>query len=113
MPRARRTMKSFDDATLNERQRVRRPLVAARYRYVRKRWHVVMAIVDAVMGLLVRAAQKLGLAGKKSSREPMPPSAVRRILLVHLDHLGDAIITTAMLAPLRARYAHARIEVLS
>ncbi|NUQ66186.1 MAG: glycosyltransferase family 9 protein [Pirellulales bacterium] len=36
----------------------------------------------------------------------------KRILLVQLDHLGDAVITTAMLPALRRRYPEASIEVL-
>jgi len=37
----------------------------------------------------------------------------RSILLVQLDHLGDALITTAMLPPLRRQYPRASIEVLA
>jgi len=36
----------------------------------------------------------------------------RVILLVQLDHLGDAVLTTAMLPALRQRYPEASIEVL-
>lgn len=37
----------------------------------------------------------------------------RAILLVQLDHLGDAVITVAMLPALRKRYPRASIEVLT
>ena len=43
----------------------------------------------------------------------LPPWEPRRILLIQLDHLGDAILTTAMLPPLRRRYPRATIEVLA
>jgi len=39
-------------------------------------------------------------------------SSVRSILLIQLDHLGDSVITTAMLAPLRRHFPQASIEVL-
>jgi ADP-heptose:LPS heptosyltransferase len=45
-----------------------------------------------------------------------PPSIVaspRSILLVQLDHLGDAVLTTPMLPRLRAAYPEARIDVLA
>ena len=37
----------------------------------------------------------------------------RVILLVQLDHMGDAVITSVMLPALRRRYPHASIEVLA
>jgi heptosyltransferase-2 len=43
----------------------------------------------------------------------LPPDDPERILLVQLDHLGDAILTTAMLPSLRRRYPNAAIEVLA
>ena len=42
-----------------------------------------------------------------------PDQIARRILLVQCDHLGDALITTAMLPPLRREYPNATIEVLA
>lgn len=43
----------------------------------------------------------------------MPLGKVRRILVVQLDHLGDAIITLGMLPALRARCPQAEIDVLA
>lgn len=37
----------------------------------------------------------------------------KRILLVQFDHLGDAVITTAMFPRLKQRFPHARIDVLA
>jgi heptosyltransferase-2 len=39
--------------------------------------------------------------------------APHSILVVQLDHLGDAVLTTGLLAALRTRYPHARIEILA
>ena len=66
-----------------------------------------MAIVDT-LGYLVFAAERL-------VRHPLAPSTnqiPRRILLLQCDHMGDALITTAMLPPLRREYPNATIEVL-
>ena len=40
-------------------------------------------------------------------------AAPRRILVVQLDHLGDAVLTSPMLARLRAAYPEATIDVLA
>jgi heptosyltransferase-2 len=101
-------------------QRVsRRPL--GRYRYVRLRWRVAFAIVDFLGGALfatvrvaadrcARAARRFGLPAAEPSRRPNDPQV---ILLVQLDHLGDAILSTPLLAALRRRYPWASIEVLA
>ena len=92
--------------------------VLGRYRYVRTRWRVLFAIIDALGHWAVVAARlsRCGftaapLDGKVSGTGPN--ETVRRILLVQCDHLGDALITTAMLAPLRREYTAATIEVLA
>jgi len=81
------------------------------YRYVRRRWHVLFRVIDAVGWAVVRA---LGVLGRKilAGTSPPDPESVRRILLVQLDHLGDAVISTAMLAPLQQHFHHASIEIL-
>lgn len=57
---------------------------------------------------MVRTArEKLGVSRPLDAADP------RSILLVQLDHLGDAILSTVMLPLLRARYPEARIEVLA
>jgi len=44
---------------------------------------------------------------------PSPADRIpRRILVVQCDHLGDALITTAVLPPLQREYPNAAIEVL-
>lgn len=101
-------MNESSDTTRSQRihRLRRRPL--GRYRYVRLRWRVLFAIVDflgeAFFGM-ARAIRRLSPAKKVD--QP------RVVLLVQLDHLGDAIISTAMLPALRRRYPNASIEVLA
>lgn len=79
---------------------------AVRYRYSRLRWRLAMRLVDAVGWWLVRLA-------RRTARAPGTGAPPERILLVQLDHLGDAILTTSILPALRRRYATAEIDVLA
>ena len=105
--------RSSDETDSDRIRRLRRrPL--GRYRYVRLRWRLTFAVID-LLGTVLFAAVRLlwrSVAGRttltsKSQRDPQV------ILLVQLDHLGDAIISTAMLSVLRKRYPQASIEVLA
>ncbi|NLX99392.1 MAG: glycosyltransferase family 9 protein [Rhodopirellula sp.] len=82
-----------------------------RYRYTRQRWCALFSAVDVIgstlMGLAMLLARFLPRLGRQHLGDP------KRILLVQLDHLGDAVITTAMLPPLRRRFPDAAIEVLA
>ncbi|MBL8830405.1 MAG: glycosyltransferase family 9 protein [Planctomycetaceae bacterium] len=84
------------------------PRASTRYRYTRRRWHVLFAIIDAVGAWLFALGRYLF-----GSRQLVPLDEVRSILLMQLDHLGDALFTTAMLPALRERFPHARLEVLA
>ncbi|HVX12000.1 MAG TPA: glycosyltransferase family 9 protein [Pirellulales bacterium] len=86
--------------------RLRKPRATGRYRYVRRRWHVLFGIVDWI-------GQRLRAALRRRSVLCSDEGGPRSILLVQLDHLGDAVITAAVLPALRARYPEARIEVLA
>jgi len=79
------------------------------YRYVRLRWRLLFGCIDAVGGLIFALARWLvhPLRRHRSEAEP------RRILLVQLDHLGDAILTTGMFGPLKQRFPQAQIDVLA
>ena len=92
--------------------------VPGRYRYVRMRWRVLFALVDMLGGLAFAAARFVrcllspilpGTRSSQSALEQIP----RRILMVQCDHLGDALITTAILPPLQREYPNATIEVLA
>ncbi|OHB69791.1 MAG: hypothetical protein A2V70_00525 [Planctomycetes bacterium RBG_13_63_9] len=68
------------------------------------------------VGQANRATLPLGLdkpLARCTTASANPHEDPRVILLVQLDHLGDAIISTAMLPPLRRRYPDASIEVLA
>jgi ADP-heptose:LPS heptosyltransferase len=97
----------FATATASERSRPRRRQPLGRYRYVRLRWRVLFAIIDA-LGMVIWGLRRF-VAVTRSVAAARPP---RRILLVQLDHLGDAVISTALLQGLRKRFPRARIEVL-
>ena len=90
------------------RLRKRRP--TGRYRYVRWRWHLLFGLVDRI-GEALRAL--LSLFAVNPIDRDRPPNQIRSILLVQLDHLGDAVITAAILPALRKHYPVARIEVLA
>ncbi|MDR3636726.1 MAG: glycosyltransferase family 9 protein, partial [Isosphaeraceae bacterium] len=82
-----------------------RPVAVGRYRYSKWRWRV-----------LVRAFDTVGSAGMWAWRLARPPRTVaspRRILVVQLDHLGDAVLTSPLLERLRAAYPAAAIDVLA
>lgn len=78
------------------------------YRFVRKRWHVLFAVVDAIGSFVIRLLSRLRKASASSQR----PQDVRRVLLVQLDHLGDAVLTTSVLPGLRDLFPQATIDVL-
>ncbi|HWB13259.1 MAG TPA: glycosyltransferase family 9 protein [Pirellulales bacterium] len=90
-------------------KRLRKRPPTGRYRYVRWRWHTLFAIVD-FLGELLRAVLLKFPAGRNRQDAARAP---RSILLVQLDHLGDAVMTTAMLPALRQQWPAARIEVLA
>ena len=95
----------------------RRPL--GRYRYVRLRWRVLFAGIDCLGTVAFAVARAVrAFVGRLAAGPPESPADVcnndpRTILVVQLDHLGDAVLSTAMLAPLRKRYPFASIEVLA
>lgn len=80
------------------------------YRYTRRRWHYAMALIDwlgsIMFGCAKAIARRRGQADAHSTGEP------HQILIIQLDHLGDAIISLPMLRALRARYPSACIDVL-
>lgn len=82
----------------------------ARYRFVRARWRRLFAVVDALGAIWLRAWRGVFGAAKLKM---LAPESVERVLLIQLDHLGDAVMTTAMFASLRRRFPRAVIDVLA
>jgi heptosyltransferase-2 len=70
---------------------------------------VVFALIDA-LGWLVFAPFKLCLA---VARQVTASHEVRTILVVQLDHLGDAVMSLGLLEALRERFPTARLHVLT
>lgn len=87
-----------------------------KYRYVRRRWRIAFSVIDALGGWIFGAArwllarlQSIGLA----TSEADPPADPRSILVIQLDHLGDALLSTPVFPALRRRFPKAVIEVLA
>jgi heptosyltransferase-2 len=82
-----------------------RPVPARKYRYSRWRWRILVGLLDAIGTLLAGIVRRL-----RRGVEPAPP---RRILVVQLDHLGDAVLSSPIFPRLRAAFPSARIDVLA
>jgi ADP-heptose:LPS heptosyltransferase len=78
---------------------------AGRYRYSKWRWRIAVRVLDTLGALLIGPWRRL-----RPARRVADP---RRILLVQLDHLGDAVLTSPLLERLRAAYPEALIDVLA
>ncbi len=77
----------------------------SRYRYTKRRYRAAFRLLDSVGGLLTNFARCF---------RPAPPrEEPRSILIVQLDHVGDAVLTTPVLAALRSRFPDAVIDVLA
>ena len=82
-----------------------RPITAGRYRYTKWRWRISVAVLDAIGSILIRLWRLIA---------PLPVwTAPRKILVVQLDHMGDAILSSPIFPRLRRAYPDARIEVLA
>lgn len=82
-----------------------RPVALGRYRYSKWRWRVLVRLFDSV--------GSIGMWFWRRARAPKVVEAPRRILLVQLDHLGDAVLTSPLLERLRVAYPNAAIDVLA
>jgi len=120
----------------------RTPKTLGPYRFVRWRWRVLFGLIDSVGYALFAVARAMQGAttvrsagfspsrsalspGDSNGRKPALPAAAgkptgprspsdpRRILIIQLDHLGDAVLSTGFLAGLRWRFPQASIEVLA
>jgi heptosyltransferase-2 len=76
-----------------------------RYRYSKLRWRILVRLLDALGAVMVGAWRALRPAARRA-----PPG---RILVVQIDHLGDAVLSSPMFGPLRAAFPGARIDVLA
>jgi heptosyltransferase-2 len=76
-----------------------------RYRYSKLRWRVLVHALDAAGAVLMGLWRRV--------RPPRPPGPPRRILVVQLDHLGDAVLSSPMFPRLKAAFPSATIDVLA
>jgi len=82
-----------------------RPVATGKYRYTKWRWRIAVRVLDAVGSVLVLLWRLF--------RPAVEVRSPRKILVVQLDHMGDAILTTPIFPRLRAAYPRAEIEVLA
>ncbi len=82
-----------------------RPVRTGRYRYTKWRWRISVAILDAIGAVLMAAWRSI----RPARAVPRP----RKVLVVQLDHMGDAILSSPIFPRLRAAYPGATIEVLA
>lgn len=81
------------------------PVPVRTYRYSRLRWRVMVRLIDAIGSLVMAVVHRV---------RPVPSTeGIRRILIVQLDHLGDAVLTTTMLPSLKTAWPQAEIHVLA
>lgn len=81
------------------------PVPVRTYRYSRLRWRVMVRLIDAFGSLVMGLIRGL---------RPVPATdSIRRILIVQLDHLGDAVLTTTMLPSLKSAWPDAELHVLA
>jgi heptosyltransferase-2 len=82
-----------------------RPVATGRYRYTKLRWRVSVRLLDLV-GSIVMTIWRV-------FRPARVVAAPQKILVVQLDHMGDAILSSPIFPRLRSAYPHATIEVLA
>lgn len=76
-----------------------------RYRYSKWRWRVLVRALDLVGSLCMMLWRRL--------RPLRPVTSPGRILVVQLDHLGDAVLSSPIFPRLRAAFPDATIDVLA
>lgn len=116
---------------------LRRRSPGKHYRYVRWRWRVFCALIDGIGTFLwgvfrllgqrsqegLRSCQRIFLffralvGGKRGllarPKEEKRAQTPQRILVIQLDHLGDAVISQVIFPLLHQRYPEAEIHVLA
>ncbi len=82
-----------------------RPVQVGRYRYSKLRWRLLVRALDSLGTIAVAIFRRF--------RPVRPVTSPRRVLVVQLDHLGDAVLSTPLIAELRLAYPEAAIDVLA
>lgn len=103
----------FEHADAADRVRPRMARSSGPYRFVRLRWRVLFRVIDFLGWFLVRAGRAVRRTFAPAQPEMGTKETICSVLLVQLDHLGDALLTAAVLPDLRRHFPQARIEVLA
>ncbi len=82
-----------------------RPVRLGRYRYSKLRWRLLVHALDFLGTLVMTLVRRI-------RRSPAMESPAR-ILIVQLDHLGDAVLSTPLIAELHSAYPGSIIDVLA
>jgi len=82
-----------------------RPVPVRAYRYSKLRWRLLVWMLDTVGGLAMKVWRKF-----RPARRILDP---KRILILQLDHLGDAVLSSPMFPRLKQAWPEAVIEVLA
>jgi heptosyltransferase-2 len=82
-----------------------KPVQVGRYRYSKLRWRLLVHALDLLGSIFMAIFRRF--------RPARWPACPRQILVVQLDHLGDAVLSTPLIAELRAAYRGATIDVLA
>ncbi len=70
--------------------------------------------IDLFLGSLFKAGAAGGRAVKNIfAASPKSPSAVRKILLIRLDHIGDLLMTTPAIHALKSRFPESSLSLLA
>jgi ADP-heptose:LPS heptosyltransferase len=82
-----------------------KPVQVGRYRYSKLRWRLLVRALDLLGTIVMAIVRRFRPVGRLSGPQ--------RVLVVQLDHLGDAVLSTPLIAELRAAYPEATIDVLA
>jgi heptosyltransferase-2 len=82
-----------------------KPVRTGRYRYSKLRWRVLVHALDLMGAVMMLAWRRF--------RPIRPVENPKRILIVQLDHLGDSVLTSPLIAQLKLAYPAATIDVMA
>ena len=98
-------MKSFSPASGSQNPLASPVPAGSRYRYAKRRFRILFGLLDALCGPAFRLGR--AITPRRPAADP------RSILIVQLDHVGDAVLSTPMLRALRERFPEAAIDVVA
>jgi len=76
-----------------------------KYIYKNKKWLRIVRVIDGIGEKLIRPLLS-------SPADPPAPTAIKKILIIKLDHLGDLLLSTPSLKLLRRAYPDAHISMV-